>query len=80
MDCSTPGFPVLHQILAFAQVLRLMSFESVMPSNHLGSVYETGRDDERQMGEVAVPWSQQQWGGGLLPPPQASRGQGNGGS
>ena len=27
MDCSTPGFPVLHQ-------LKLMSIESVMPSNH----------------------------------------------
>ena len=26
MDCSTPGFPVLH---------RLLSIESVMPSNHL---------------------------------------------
>ena len=28
MDCSTPGFPVHHQ-------LKLMSMESVMPSNHL---------------------------------------------
>ena len=28
MDCSTPGFPVHHQ-------LKLMSIESVMPSNHL---------------------------------------------
>ena len=27
-DCSTPGFPVLHY-------LKLMSMESVMPSNHL---------------------------------------------
>ena len=32
MDCSTPGFPVLHYHLEFAQ---LMSTESVMPSNHL---------------------------------------------
>ena len=32
MDCSTPGLPVHHQ-------LKLMSIESVMPSNHLGSVY-----------------------------------------
>ena len=30
MDCSTLGFPVLHQSL-----LKLMSIESVMPSNHL---------------------------------------------
>ena len=30
MDCSTPGFPVLHYLLEF-----LMSIESVMPSNHL---------------------------------------------
>ena len=32
LDCSTPGFPVLHisQIL-----LKLMSVESVTPSNHL---------------------------------------------
>ena len=32
MDGSTPGFPVLH----FSQsLLKLMSAESVMPSNHL---------------------------------------------
>ena len=29
MDCSTPGFLVLHYPL-----LKLMSIESVMPSNH----------------------------------------------
>ena len=32
MDCSMPGFPVLHHLLDFAQ---LMSIESVIPSNHL---------------------------------------------
>ena len=32
MDCSTPGFPVLHHLLEFAQTHVL---ESVMPSNHL---------------------------------------------
>ena len=32
MDCSIPGFPVLHHFLEFAQ---LISIESVMPSNHL---------------------------------------------
>ena len=32
MDCSMPDFPVLHYLLAFAQ---LMSIKSVMPSNHL---------------------------------------------
>ena len=32
MDCSTPGFPVHHQLPEFTQ---LMSIESVMPSNHL---------------------------------------------
>ena len=32
MDYSTPGFPVLHQLLELAQI---MSIESVMPSNHL---------------------------------------------
>ena len=31
MDCSTPGFPVLHYLPEFAQ----MSIELVMPSNHL---------------------------------------------
>ena len=31
-DCSTPGFPVLHHLLEF---VKLMSIESVMPSNHL---------------------------------------------
>ena len=29
MDCDTPGFPVHHQLL------KLMSIELVMPSNHL---------------------------------------------
>ena len=32
MDCSTPGFPVLHYLPEFAQH---MSIELVMPSNHL---------------------------------------------
>ena len=31
MDCSMPGLPVHHQL----QTLKLMSIESVMPSNHL---------------------------------------------
>ena len=32
MDCSTPGFPVHHNSQS---LLRLMSIESVIPSNHL---------------------------------------------
>ena len=32
MDCSMPGFPVHHNSWC---LLRLMSIESVMPSNHL---------------------------------------------
>ena len=32
MDCSTPGFPVLH---CLPELLKLMSIESVMPSSHL---------------------------------------------
>ena len=32
MDCSTPGFPVHHHSRS---LLKLMSIESVMPSNHL---------------------------------------------
>ena len=32
MACSMPGFPVLHYLLS---LLKLMSIESVMPSNHL---------------------------------------------
>ena len=32
MNCSTPGLPVLHYLQS---LLRLMSIESVMPSNHL---------------------------------------------
>ena len=32
MDCSTPGFPVHHQLLELAQ---LTSIKLVMPSNHL---------------------------------------------
>ena len=31
MNCSTPGFPVIH----YLSLLKLMSIESVMPSNHL---------------------------------------------
>ena len=32
MDCSTPGFPVLHHL---PSLLKLMSIELVMPSNRL---------------------------------------------
>ena len=32
MDCSTPGSPVLHHL---PELFKLMSTESVMPSNHL---------------------------------------------
>ena len=32
MHCSTPGFPVQHQL---PELLKLMSIELVMPSNHL---------------------------------------------
>ena len=32
MDCSMPGFPVLHHLLS---LLNLMSIESLMPPNHL---------------------------------------------
>ena len=32
MDCSMPDFPVLHHLL---ELLKLMSIELVMPSNHL---------------------------------------------
>ena len=32
MDCSTPGFPILHHLL---ELLKLMSVESVMPSTCL---------------------------------------------
>ena len=32
MDCSTPGFPVLHHLWS---LLILISTESMMPSNHL---------------------------------------------
>ena len=31
MDCNTPGFPVHHQLWS---LLRFMSIESVIPSNH----------------------------------------------
>ena len=32
MNCNTPGFPVLHDLLEFSQ---FMSIVSMMPSNHL---------------------------------------------
>ena len=35
MDCSRPGFPVLHHLPELAQTHELMSIELVMPSNHL---------------------------------------------
>ena len=35
MDCSTPGFPVLHTSSISQSLLKLMSIESVMASNHL---------------------------------------------
>ena len=35
MDCSTPGLPVHHQLITNMSLLKLMSMESVMPSNHL---------------------------------------------
>ena len=31
MDCSTPGFPILHYLMI---LLKLMSVELMMPSNH----------------------------------------------
>ena len=34
MDCSTPGFPVLHYLMSLS-LLKLMSIESVMLSNPL---------------------------------------------
>ena len=33
MDCSMPGFPILHHLPSL--LLKLMSIESVMLSNHL---------------------------------------------
>ena len=35
MDCSMPGFPVHHQGPYTRSLLKLMSIELVMPSNHL---------------------------------------------
>ena len=35
MDCSTPGFPVLHYLLS---LLKLMSIELMIPLNHSQSV------------------------------------------
>ena len=35
MDCSTPGFPVHYLPDSGQSLLKLMSVESVMPSNHL---------------------------------------------
>ena len=32
MGCSTPGFPVYHQL---PEILKLISIKSLMPSNHL---------------------------------------------
>ena len=32
MECSSPGFPVLHHL---PELIKLMSTESMMPSNHL---------------------------------------------
>ena len=50
MDCSTPGFPVLP--CPSQSLLKLMSTESVMPSNHLilyaECIMQNARLDEAQ--------------------------------
>ena len=46
MDCSMPGFPVLHY---FPSLLKLTCIESVMPSNHRilqGQEEEEATEDE----------------------------------
>ena len=35
MDCSMPGFPVLHHLACCWSLLKLMSIDSVTPSNDL---------------------------------------------
>ena len=62
MDCSTPGFPVLHYLL---DLIKLMSIELVMPSNHLNGhefeqVQEIVKDREAWCAAVhgvAQPWT-----------------------
>ena len=58
MDCSMPGFPVLHH---FPELSQLMSIESMMPSNHfvlchpfllLPSVFPSIRVSSHQVAKV----------------------------
>ena len=37
MDCSLPGFPVLHHLLEFAQVDDHWAGDAIQPSHHLSS-------------------------------------------
>ena len=37
MDCSTPGFPVHHQLLEFAQTYIHWVSDAIQPSHHLSS-------------------------------------------
>ena len=37
MDCSTPGFPVLHQLLQLAQTHVRQVGDAIQPSHHLSS-------------------------------------------
>ena len=58
MDCSTPGFPILHYLL---ELLKFMSLESVILSNRL---IEQGHKVEGSRGKS----------GGLISHPEALQG------
>ena len=53
MDCSIPGFPVLHYLW---DLFKLMSIESVMPSNRLMSVCPFSPQSFPASGSLPMSW------------------------
>ena len=62
MDCSMPGFPVLHYLL---ELFKFIFIESVMPSNHLSlchpllllpSIFPSIRDQEKNQHQSLFQW------------------------
>ena len=48
MDCSNPGFPVDHQLLAIAQTHIHQVSDAIQPSHPLSSVTDGGRQPEME--------------------------------
>ena len=59
MDCSTPGFPVLHYLLEFAQTNAHWVCDAIQPSHphhHLISSFSTSAQSFPASGSFPVSW------------------------